>query len=84
MQTGPLVGSNPGYFKRCGGDVASIALEFLTDVIGLAGATASADDDDDIGGGNDNVEGEKNDYNEIDSPNSNDYSCASSSTDDNE
>jgi len=84
MQTGPLVGSNPGYFKRCGGDVASNALEFLTDVIGLAGATASADDDDEIGGGNDNVDGEKNDDNEIDSPNSNDDSCASSSTDDNE
>eukprot|EP00804_Cyclotella_cryptica_P022322 CCRYP_015619-RA/>CCRYP_015619-RA protein AED:0.00 eAED:0.00 QI:180/-1/1/1/-1/1/1/146/398 len=37
MQSGPLVGSNPGYFKRCGGEVASIALEFLNEIVGLAG-----------------------------------------------
>ena len=36
MQTGPLVGSNPGYFKRCGGEVASMAFEFLTEIIELA------------------------------------------------
>ena len=30
LQSGPLVGSNPGYFKRCGGEVARIALKFLT------------------------------------------------------
>ena len=29
MQSGPLTGSNPGYFKRCGGDVARAALKFL-------------------------------------------------------
>jgi hypothetical protein len=49
MQSGPLVGSNPGYFKRCGSEVASIALDFLNDVIDLAGVEAPADDDD---GGN--------------------------------
>lgn len=37
MQTGPLVGSNPGYFKRCGGDVASVALVFLREILELAG-----------------------------------------------
>ncbi len=50
MQTGPLVGSNPGYFKRCGGEVALVALEFLMNVIDLAGGitdAAVADDDDD-------------------------------------
>ena len=36
MQTGPLVGSNPGYFKRCGGEVASIAYEYLNEIIELA------------------------------------------------
>mmetsp|Transcript_13113 Transcript_13113/g.28984 ORF Transcript_13113/g.28984 Transcript_13113/m.28984 type:complete len:295 (+) Transcript_13113:176-1060(+) len=30
LQSGPLVGSSPGYFKRCGGEVARIALNFLT------------------------------------------------------
>ncbi len=29
MQSGPLKGSNPGYFKRCGAEVASIAKIFL-------------------------------------------------------
>lgn len=29
MQSGPLTGSNPGYFKRCGAAVAKQALEFL-------------------------------------------------------
>jgi len=29
MQSGPLTGSNPGYFKRCGGDVAQAALRLL-------------------------------------------------------
>ncbi len=29
MQSGPLKGSNPGYFKRCGVEVASMAKEFL-------------------------------------------------------
>ena len=29
MQTGPLVGSSPGYFKRCGAEVAEIALKFI-------------------------------------------------------
>ena len=37
MQTGPLMGSNPGYFKRCGGDVASIAYEYLNEILELAG-----------------------------------------------
>ena len=46
MQSGPLVGSNPGYFKRCGREVASMALDFLNDVIDLAGVEAIADEDD--------------------------------------
>lgn len=29
MQSGPLTGSNPGYFKRCGSAVAREALDFL-------------------------------------------------------
>jgi hypothetical protein len=33
MQTGPLKGSNPGYFKRCGGPVAKMAKEFLVKCI---------------------------------------------------
>ena len=37
MQSGPLVGSNPGYFKRCGSEVASIALEFLYEIVDLTG-----------------------------------------------
>jgi hypothetical protein len=45
MQTGPLVGSNPGYFKRCGGEVALIALEFLNYVIDLAGVVTAADEE---------------------------------------
>ena len=36
MQTGPLVGSNAGYFKRCGADVASMAREFLGEILELA------------------------------------------------
>ncbi|KAL7548556.1 hypothetical protein ACHAWF_011843 [Thalassiosira exigua] len=36
LQTGPLVGSNPGYFKRCGGEVATIALYFLKEIVELA------------------------------------------------
>jgi len=96
MQTGPLVGSNPGYFKRCGGEVASVALEFLTDVICLAGAAAADDDDDDddeededhIDDGHVDIDAEKNNDNEIESPdtnvdsNSDEDSSASSSTDD--
>jgi hypothetical protein len=37
MQSGPLVGSNPGYFKRCGSEVASIALGFLNEIVDLTG-----------------------------------------------
>lgn len=29
LQSGPLTGPNPGYFKRCGGEVARRALKFL-------------------------------------------------------
>jgi hypothetical protein len=29
LQSGPLTGSNPGYFKRCGAQVAKLALDFL-------------------------------------------------------
>ena len=37
MQSGPLTGSNPGYFKRCGGECASVALVFLKEIVDLAG-----------------------------------------------
>ena len=37
MQSGPLVGSNPGYFKRCGSEVASVALEFMYEIVDLTG-----------------------------------------------
>lgn len=40
LQTGPLAGSNPGYFKRCGGDAAALACEFLGDVLEAAGGAA--------------------------------------------
>jgi hypothetical protein len=33
MQTGPLTCSTPGYFKRCGSTVASVALTFLNDTV---------------------------------------------------
>jgi hypothetical protein len=36
LQVGPLLGSNPGYFKRCGGEVASMALAFLNGIADLA------------------------------------------------
>lgn len=41
LQVGPLVGSNPGYFKRCGGEVASIALAYLCEIAELAGIDES-------------------------------------------
>ena len=33
MQTGPLTCSTPGYFKRCGASVASVALSFLNEAV---------------------------------------------------
>jgi hypothetical protein len=33
LQCGPLTGSNPGYFKRCGGTVAHMVMEFLDKVV---------------------------------------------------
>lgn len=33
LQCGPLTGSNPGYFKRCGGTVARMVMEFLDKVV---------------------------------------------------
>ena len=41
LQIGPLVGSNPGYFKRCGGEVASIAVAYLCEIAELAGIDES-------------------------------------------
>jgi len=34
LQVGPLSGSRPGYFKRCGSQVATIAYHFLTQSLG--------------------------------------------------
>ena len=33
VQCGPLSGGKPGYFKRCGTEVARVALEFLEEVV---------------------------------------------------
>jgi len=33
IQSGPLSGAKPGYFKRCGSKVANIALDFLEKVV---------------------------------------------------
>ena len=33
LQTGPLAGAKPGYFKRCGTNVAQQALEFLDSIV---------------------------------------------------
>jgi hypothetical protein len=33
LQSGPLAGSKPGYFKRCGSQVAMLALEFLNTAV---------------------------------------------------
>lgn len=33
MHSGPLAGSKPGYFKRCGSEVAKVALNFLQTVV---------------------------------------------------
>jgi len=33
LQCGPLKGSNPAYFKRCGGDVAKMAHNFLSCIV---------------------------------------------------
>jgi hypothetical protein len=33
IQCGPLAGSKPGYFKRCGGEVAKVVVAFLDQVV---------------------------------------------------
>ncbi|KAL3904320.1 MAG: hypothetical protein SGARI_004976 [Bacillariaceae sp.] len=33
LQSGPLAGAKPGYFKRCGSNVAKIVAMYLEDVI---------------------------------------------------
>ena len=43
MQSGPLVGSNPGYFKRCGSEVATIALTFLNEIVNLTGVNVATE-----------------------------------------
>lgn len=80
MQTGPLVGSNPGYFKRCGGEVASIALEFLMSVIDLAGGFTDQDDNDKVHSEEDGDDSSVND----DFDSNNDESSTSSTDDDGE
>mmetsp|Transcript_15456 Transcript_15456/g.26381 ORF Transcript_15456/g.26381 Transcript_15456/m.26381 type:complete len:433 (-) Transcript_15456:455-1753(-) len=45
MQSGPLVGSNPGYFKRCGGEVASLAYEFLQEILDIAHVVVGIDNE---------------------------------------
>ncbi len=48
MQIGPLKGSNPGYFKRCGSDVARIAFDFLISISNNAYTIAFRDSQEDI------------------------------------
>lgn len=45
MQSGPLLGSNPGYFKRCGGEVALMAYSFLYEIAELADVGGEGDDE---------------------------------------
>ncbi|KAL3920071.1 MAG: hypothetical protein SGARI_007037, partial [Bacillariaceae sp.] len=33
LQSGPLSGAKPGYFKRCGSDVARVVVAYLKEVI---------------------------------------------------
>jgi hypothetical protein len=33
LQSGPLAGAKPGYFKRCGSDVSQQALDFLNSTV---------------------------------------------------
>lgn len=49
MQSGPLTGSNPGYFKRCGSEVASIALGFLMEIVALAAGEERGEVESDVG-----------------------------------
>lgn len=48
MQVGPLKGSNAGYFKRCGKEVASMAKDFLVKCISSQQKTTTADESEDI------------------------------------
>ena len=48
MQVGPLKGSNAGYFKRCGKEVASMAKEFLVKCISPQQKATTADESEDI------------------------------------
>ena len=38
------MGSNPGYFKQCGGEVASITFEYLSEIVDLAKVDNKKDD----------------------------------------
>ena len=59
MQSGPLVGSNPGYFKRCGAGVAGAACGFLDGIVGLTVPPAAADADLEGDGPSRSPEGER-------------------------
>jgi hypothetical protein len=80
LQTGPLVGSNPGYFKRCGGVVASIALAYLCEIAELVGIDESIMMNDKIGRV-DNEQGLRLD-NDKKGGHLNDVDCYSSSDED--
>ena len=58
MQTGPLKASNPGYFKRCGADVAKMALVFLIGCVAenAGGFDQNEDEDEDDGDGDGDVD----------------------------
>jgi hypothetical protein len=42
IQCGPLTGSQPGYFKRCGGEVAHIVYEYLSTILPTTNHTTTA------------------------------------------
>jgi hypothetical protein len=45
LQCGPLVGAKPGYFKRCGSEIAGLVHAFLVRVVEYLPLSSSSDDD---------------------------------------
>ena len=64
IQVGPLLGSNPGYFKRCGGEVATMALVFLSGIADLAVNVSSEQEEVIIGDNASAVNGAQHSYSE--------------------
>jgi hypothetical protein len=62
IQVGPLSGSNPGYFKRCGGEVATMASTFLNGIADLAGVDISLEQEGVVIGDINTVDNTTNSY----------------------